>query len=249
MPIIGFAPTVNWTTTTGSSTIPCATNSGVTFTSMPQKIYSWTNSLTGDLTSDIYYGYDSTTSAFTANLINVTTMGESYLNYIYNPVQTIWNYVAPVFKTAKERLSEILESRMAPKIISTNKSLSYPTDERERRARETLRRVVGENKFKDFVRRGSISVKAKSGLVYQIFPGHDFTKVYDCGKLVDRLCVVLQGGFPPTDNLIMRYLMILNNEQQFRSFAVKHGVSEPIVRFNSPDNRSLVEIFKELKAA
>jgi hypothetical protein len=92
-------------------------------------------------------------------------------------------------------------------------------------------------------------VIAKSGLIYQIFPGHDFTKVYNRGIMVDRYCVVLQGGFPPTDSLIMRYLLILNNEEMFKSYAVKHGAVQPHEIEMQDDNRSLLEIFKEYKKA
>jgi hypothetical protein len=166
-------------------------------------------------------------------------------NAIWQPADaSSWVYGPP--KTVAERLREILDSRMAPKVISTCKPLGYTQDVREMRARETLRRVLGEIRFRDFVRRGSVSVRAKSGLTYQIFPGHDFTNVYNSGKMIERLCVVLQGGFPPTDSLIMRYLMLLNNESQFRSYAVKHGL--PMVNVSKqPDGRSLVDIYKEIK--
>ena len=150
-------------------------------------------------------------------------------------------------KTPAERLKEILNSRMAPGVLTNCRPLGLSKDIREIRARETLFRVLGEEKYRDFVRRGSVSVRAKSGLVYQIFPGHDFTKVYGNGKMIDRLCVVLNGDFPPTDSLIMRYLMILNNEQQFRSYANKHGAQAPLVVAQQPDQRSLAEIFRELK--
>jgi hypothetical protein len=116
------------------------------------------------------------------------------------------------------------------------------------RARETLRRVIGEDKFRDFVRKGSISVRAKSGFVYQIFPSHALTNVYNQGKLIDKLCVVLSGGFPPTDSLIVRYLMIINNEEEFRSKAIRHAVSPIAARVNKTQ-RSLVEEFRSLKVA
>jgi hypothetical protein len=91
-------------------------------------------------------------------------------------------------------------------------------------------------------------VIAKSGLIYQIFPGHDFTKVYNRGIMVDRYCVVLQGGFPPTDSLIMRYLLILNNEKMFESFAIKHGPTKvDPSSIAVQDNRNLLEMFKEQK--
>lgn len=159
-------------------------------------------------------------------------------------------------KMLKRRIHEVIQSRCSPNIIVRNNTkrqpLAMPTDIREQRARETLRRVIGDAKFTNFVRHGFISVKARSGLVYQIFTGHGITHVFNQGNLVERLCVVLQGNFPPTDSLIMRYLLILNNEQQFRSFAVKHSVEgyqtgRSHQQNGQADIRPLAEIFKELK--
>jgi len=124
----------------------------------------------------------------------------------------------------KRRLREILQSRQAPLVISSRKSMPHPSDIREQRARETLRRVLGDDKFRRFIRHGFVSVKAKSGLVYQIFPAHGITNVYREGEKVERLCVVLRGDFPPTDSLIMRYLLILNDERDFRKHAIEHKV-------------------------
>lgn len=122
------------------------------------------------------------------------------------------------------RLRDIIRSRQAPLVITSRKPMPTVTDVREMRARETLLRVLGEDKFKRFLKHGFVSVRAKSGLVYQIFPGHGITNVYEDGEKVERLCVVLRGQFPPTDSLIMRYLLILNDERDFRSHAIKHTV-------------------------
>jgi hypothetical protein len=102
--------------------------------------------------------------------------------------------------------------------------LGQTTDIRETRARETLKRVLGDDKFKRFLKHGFVSVRAKSGLVYQIFPAHGITNVYRDGEHIERLCVVLRGSFPPTDSLIMRYLLILNDERDFRKHAIEHKV-------------------------
>lgn len=148
----------------------------------------------------------------------------------------------------EDRLRDIIRDRQAPYVITSRKHLQPPRDIREVRARETLCRVLGEQKFRSFLKNGFVSVKAKSGLVYQIFPGHDITKVYKDGELTERLCVVLKGSFPPTDSLIMRYLLILNDERDFRKHAIKHGVHQPSVP-KPVDQRPLTEIFKELKVA
>lgn len=129
----------------------------------------------------------------------------------------------------KRRLRETLRNNSFPGILIKPKRTPLPTlaDDREQRARETLRRVIGEQKWKNFLKHGFISIRAQSGRVYQIFPSHKFTKVFDKGVLVERLCVVMTGNFPPTDSLIMRYLLILNNEEDFWNRAIKHGAPIP----------------------
>lgn len=145
----------------------------------------------------------------------------------------------------RERLREMIRSRMAPAVI-TRRGLSPPRDIRETRARETLRAVLGEDKFRQFIKNGFVTIRAKSGLVYQIFTGDEMTNVYDHGKRVERLCVVLKGGFPPTDSLLMRYLLILNDEREFRKPAIRHSFSQrdpPVVPAGDGD---LVRIYREM---
>lgn len=148
-----------------------------------------------------------------------------------------------------DRMRQIIQGRQAPLIVTTRKSLDPAKDFREQCARETLRRVLGEELFRNFLARGFISVRAKSGLVYQIFPGHGITKVFNQGKLVERLCVVLRGDFPPTDSIIMRYILILNDEDEFRKHAIKHGIDNFAVKLPTIDTRTLPEIMRELRKA
>ena len=149
----------------------------------------------------------------------------------------------------KDRLRGIIRDRQAPYAITSRKHLPPSRDIKEVRARETLCRVLGEQKFRSFLKNGFVSVKAKSGLVYQIFPGHDITKVYKDGELTERLCVVLKGGFPPTDSLIMRYLLILNDERDFRKHAISHNVYNNNRQQVQIDERPLTEIYREMKVA
>tara|TARA_Y100000034_G_C6761153_1_gene339025 strand:- start:415 stop:753 length:339 start_codon:yes stop_codon:yes gene_type:complete len=107
-----------------------------------------------------------------------------------------------------------------------------------------------QQKFRAFLKNGFISVRAKSGKVYQIFPGHDITCVFEQGKMIERLCVVLKGNFPPTDQLIVRYLILLNDEEKFRSIAVKNpGVLEQNTNQQADMLTPLPILFKRLKAA
>jgi len=147
----------------------------------------------------------------------------------------------------EDRLKEIIQQRQAPAFLRSRTVIEPTEDIREVRARETLLRVLGQQKFRSFVKNGFVSVRAKSGLVYQIFPGHGITSVYRDGVKVERLCVVLKGRFPPTDSLIMRYLLILNDEQDFRSHAISHSVSQNRTTERQVDVRPLPEIYREIK--
>lgn len=163
--------------------------------------------------------------------------------------KTTWR--SPVIPP-EERMRRIIQERMAPIVIIRGKkreSLSIAIDEREERARQTLRRIIGQQAFRKFIRDGFITVVSKSGLTYRIYPGHGMTDVYDRGIMVERLCVVLQGRFPPTDSLIMRYLLILNDEGEFSKYAVKHSAgSGSVLQLPKQDNRNLAEVWAEIKA-
>ncbi len=199
----------------------------------------------------------STTSATTTVRVIMRPGEDHYLDIQEGWYDVQSGKIVPIELTPEQeaarlthRLREILGQRAGPHIITskTRQAMKSPGDIREERARETLRRVIGEQKFRNFLKTGFVSVKGKSGLIYQIFPGHGITAVYNRGNMVERLCVVLTGNFPPTDSLIMRYIMILNNEDQFRSFAVKHGVYQPgTVQKPTIDMRPLPEIYSELK--
>lgn len=191
-----------------------------------------------------------------------TSCGTSTLNWNYNceldtgtSTSTINCYYGnneyQVYKpTLKENISKIIKSRCSPMILTKRKSMTISNDIREQRARETLKRIIGKQKFIGFVKHGFISAKGKSGLIYQIFPGSGITNVFNKGALIERLCVVLKGDFPPTDSLIMRFLLILNNEQQFRSLSIKHSIAsyKECSHQNGPvETKPLAEIFNLLK--
>jgi len=224
-----------------------------------EKTYFKQSHVTGSTygSNDNYYKLSHLNKVYTKWIECNTSTTWDYCNTNYRKWQ--WDYehdYIPKVKTPTERMREILGSRHAPLFIpNLRKSLVPAEDVREQRARETLRRVIGEDKYFDFLKKGFISVRAKSGLSYQIFPAHGITCVYDKGIMVERLCVVLKGDFPATDSLIMRFLLILNNEQQFRNFAIKHSVTqrqnrESIIKLNqqkTQDGKSLVDIFREFK--
>lgn len=146
------------------------------------------------------------------------------------------------------KLREMIQARQAPLILGTRRPVPQRIDERERRARDTLRRLVGEAQYRRFLAHGFITARGKSGKIYQIRPGYGMTAVYSStGKPIEKLCVVLRGNFPPTDQLITRFLMILNDEEHFRSLAnmSTHFAVRTVPK--QSDWRPLPEIFAALK--
>lgn len=210
------------------------------------------NDLTTASTSVIYKKYT------IENWLDTTRSNTNTLYQIYNTTSTGtcykfddgYGYSSPrplPMPTAVDRLRDIIRDRCSPRIVTRNSPVISAQDIREVRARQTLRRVIGDDRFRQFLAKGFITVRAVSGRIYQIFPGHKFTHVWENGAMIERLCVVLKGDFPPTDSIIMRFLLILNDEHGFWKIAVKHGAVSPTIRHLTPDNRNLTQIFEELK--
>ncbi len=151
-----------------------------------------------------------------------------------------------------ERLKDIMQKRHAPGIIivDSKRPMSSDVDIREQRARETLARLVGQERYFKFLKSGFVSAhNRRSGKIYQIFPGNGITKVFQNGNLVARLCVVFNKDFPPTDSIIMRYLLALNDEQKLWDLAIKHSIEgyNKKSALVQADIRPLTDILKELK--
>lgn len=161
-------------------------------------------------------------------------------------------------ESPKDKLRRIIRERYAPAVIIKGRvvedRLDSAEDIREERARQTLRKVAGPVEFRRFLSRGFVLIRGKSGDVYQCWPGdfqESITKVWRQGVAIERLCVVLSGGFPPTDSLIMRCLILMNDEAQFRALANVHKVARQTHRAEMADphaGKSLVEIYRSIKA-
>lgn len=229
-------------------------------TGIEYKVDTIGNYITDPTSSFSLYRYDTENSTTSSSIYRYKTYNELWGdtcsstttdNYGWNTwLPTTMSSWRPVIKTPSERMREILRSRHAPAIIrgKNRTSVVFSSDIREQRARQTLRRIIGEKSFRRFLKDGFLSVTPKSGLVYRIYPGHGITEVYDRGIMVERLCVVLKGNFPPTDSLLMRYLLILNDEGEFSKYAIKHSIySDAVIKL--PVVRSLVEEWSSLKVA
>ena len=200
---------------------------------------------------DNLYCTDSNT--ITSGSISSEYLSTSCINISLDTIanEYYWSSI-PVAIDPKSKIAEIIKSRIAPQlIIKSHSDILKPPDTREKRARDTLRRMIGEKEWRRLCVRGFISVEAQSGRIYCISPGHTLADVWENGKLIDKLCVQLSGGYTPTDSLIMRYLIIRNDEQLFISKAIKHYGNSPshITRVQKPDHRPLVEAIKHLRLA
>jgi hypothetical protein len=152
-------------------------------------------------------------------------------------------------KTPAQKLQDILRLRASPAIIVPSRQpIRSTVDVREIRARDTLRCLLGENDFKLFLRNGFVSIRGQSGRVYQVYPGHKLTKVYERGKLIEELCVIISGDYCPTDSILMRYVMLLHDEEHFRHLANKRQPTKPNGLSIIPaHSQPLPEIFANLK--
>lgn len=110
-------------------------------------------------------------------------------------------------------------------VISRKRKALRPGAANEERARQLLRRFVGNDRFRRYLRDGFIVFCAKSGRDYQLFPGYGITQVWEKGEIIERLCLVMQDSkLPPTDSVVMRILLLEHDEEDFRDRSIKHSV-------------------------
>jgi len=97
--------------------------------------------------------------------------------------------------------------------------------EPELRARALLRELISPEKYQRYLKTGHLMVQGRSGLMYRIRGDEQMTRVYIVdvdGKYhhLEDLCVVFKdNGLPYTDAVIMRMMLIENDEFAFRSKA------------------------------
>jgi len=85
----------------------------------------------------------------------------------------------------------------------------------ERLALETLREQITEDDWRNYLKRGFLSVRGKSGRVYQVFPNKWHTVIWEKGKRVAVVCSRLSANVPPTDNVIAFKAIIEADEALF----------------------------------
>jgi len=102
-------------------------------------------------------------------------------------------------------------------LVKSREKLLKNISNDEARAVETLREMISESEFRGYIKYGFISVKGKSGDVYQIPRLGNHTKVWRNGKVIEEVCVrIADKKIPLTDNVIAFKTIIESNEEEFK---------------------------------
>jgi hypothetical protein len=75
--------------------------------------------------------------------------------------------------------------------------------------------MITELEFRKYINYGFLSVRGRSGRVYQIFRNQSHTKVWKGDKLVEEVCVRIRESVPPTDNVIAFKAIVEADEEEF----------------------------------
>lgn len=91
----------------------------------------------------------------------------------------------------------------------------------EQRAEALLRDVLSASQFHQLRRRGYLDVASPSrpNRTYRIPRSRDQVRVYEGGRLIERLCVQAIEPIPTGDVVLMHKLMIEANEQEYLRIA------------------------------
>jgi hypothetical protein len=119
--------------------------------------------------------------------------------------------------TVKEKIQESIRCNLT--ILSKDRArpIKVESNDPEHVALETLREMISETEFRQYIKYGFISVKGKTGRIYQIFRKSSHTKVFENGCLKEEICVRLPNYVPSTDNVIAFKIMLETSEELFRS--------------------------------
>ena len=122
--------------------------------------------------------------------------------------------------TIQDKIRDTVKANLC--IIIPTRGSEFPKmmKDAEKTALETLRDMITEQEYRNYLRYGFITVKGKSGRLYQISRTLNHTKVWDHGELVEEVCVRIKGGdlvVPETDNIIAFKVMIETDENLFKS--------------------------------
>lgn len=170
-------------------------------------------------------------------------------------------YTAPVYLTPPTR-TDLMRARIRAQMAGANvpsKYLSIVKDsDPEGKARGLLREMIGLEAYREYLRRGFVMVRGRSGLLYKVMRGTATQCIEVMGRTMDggygtveSLCVVFQdSNLPPTDSVIMRVLMCRYDEFGLRARAnVFHGPVEKRDLAISDMAKSLIKVGEDKQKA
>ena len=146
-----------------------------------------------------------------ATFVNNTTLRTSH----YFSANIIWAFPIPTpTEMSEAERNEIKEENRL-------------REEARVEAEELLLAYVGEKRFKEYKETGSISLKSPSNptKTYKV-NAFDEIKIYEDGKVIDRLCVHLLNGYkrdsywlPEADVVLGKIFLLENDEERLLSVA------------------------------
>ena len=86
-----------------------------------------------------------------------------------------------------------------------------------RRADKLMREVLSEREYRQLRLCGFMDIASPNtpGRVYRIPRSRDQVRVYECGRLVERLCVQSVLSIPTGDIVVMHKLLIQGDEEEY----------------------------------
>lgn len=161
----------------------------------------------------------------------------SFSTALGDPLSEVkWNLLVhpDALLDAKAAFRMRLKHQMEPPIVfSRNFEIeAHRTSPAEAKARMLLRDIIGEEAYGEYLRCGFVKVVGPSGLQYCIRGGHNMMEVRDPRRpqvVRERVCVVFKNSdLPHTDSVIMRILLVQNDEFGMRAVANIYPQSAPL---------------------
>lgn len=144
-----------------------------------------------------------------------------------------WGSCSIHVRSKEEEMRDRLRKNLQPEIVTRNRYLwGVDLTEEEVRARTLLLELVGDLSFRRYLRKGFIMVTGKSGTIYKVSGGNNLIISYikdNKGRYVpnEKFCVQFTyADLPFTDGVIMRKLIIENDEFALRKRANVFKISE-----------------------
>jgi len=155
------------------------------------------------------------------NFSSVTSTSTYYYNYNYDYVTG-----ASDFDKKTSHRNRIRRQLMPTEQPQNAALLACNSNPAELRARGLLREIIGAEEFRNYLRRGFVTVKGRSGMIYRVSGGHNVIYSYvrnSKGKYekFESICVVFKDGvnLPYSDWVVMRILLVQNDEFALRKVA------------------------------